>query len=69
MLILGDLVINLPKAKRQASEHGVSFSEELRRLIIHGLLHLAGYDHEKNRYQKRKMKLKEKELLFALSYF
>jgi probable rRNA maturation factor len=67
-LILGDLVINLPKAKRQASEHGVSFSEELRRLIIHGLLHLVGYDHEKNRYQKRKMELKERELLKGPRY-
>jgi probable rRNA maturation factor len=68
-LILGDIVINLPKAKRQANEHGLTFSEELRRLIIHGLLHLVGYDHEKSRYQKRKMKLKERELLLSLSYF
>jgi probable rRNA maturation factor len=68
-LLLGDLVINLPKAKIQAIEHRVSFSEELKRLIIHGLLHLVGYDHEKSRYQKREMELKEKELLLALNCF
>jgi probable rRNA maturation factor len=68
-LVLGDIVINLSKAKKQASEHGLTFREELRRLIIHGLLHLVGYDHEKSRYQKRKMGLKERELLLALSYF
>jgi rRNA maturation RNase YbeY len=32
-------------------------------LIVHGLLHLVGYDHEKNRYQKNKMESKEMELL------
>jgi probable rRNA maturation factor len=68
-LVLGDIVINLPKAKKQACEHGLTFSEELRRLIIHGLLHLVGYDHEKSRYQKRKMELKGRELLLALNYF
>jgi probable rRNA maturation factor len=68
-LVLGDIVINLSKAKKQASEHGLTFREELRRLIIHGLLHLVGYDHEKSRYQKRKMGFKERELLLALSYF
>jgi len=66
-LLLGDIVINLSKAQRQASEHRIPFSEELRRLIIHGLLHLVGYDHEKNRYQRRKMESKERELLRALA--
>jgi probable rRNA maturation factor len=65
-LPLGDIVINLPKAKRQANEYGLRLSEELRRLIVHGLLHLVGYDHEKGRYQKRKMEVKEKNLLRGL---
>jgi rRNA maturation RNase YbeY len=65
-VILGDIVINLHQAKRQAAEHGYTFNEELRLLIIHGLLHLIGYDHEKSRYQRNKMRAKEKELLHAL---
>lgn len=64
-LLLGDIVINLHKAKRQAVEQGITLNEEVKRLIVHGLLHLLGYDHEKNRYQKRKMELKEKELYDA----
>ncbi len=63
--ILGDIVINLHKAKRQAIEQDITLYEEVKRLIIHGLLHLIGYNHEKNRYQKKKMELKEKELLDA----
>lgn len=68
MLVLGDLVINLPRAKKQASDYRVSLSEELKKLIVHGLLHLVGYDHEKNRYQKKKMELKEREILKGLRY-
>jgi probable rRNA maturation factor len=65
-LILGDIVINLHKAQKQAEENGITFNEEMKRLLIHGLLHLVGYDHEKNRYAKRKMQKKAEEL-FELS--
>jgi probable rRNA maturation factor len=65
-ILLGDVVINLTRARRQAAEYGLTLNEELRRLIIHGLLHLTGYDHEKNRYQKNKMESKERELLEKL---
>ncbi|MDQ7787498.1 MAG: rRNA maturation RNase YbeY [Thermodesulfovibrionales bacterium] len=61
--ILGDIVINLQKTHRQATEYGHSFYEELNRLLIHGLLHLIGYDHETTGYDEKKMKKKEKELL------
>ncbi|MCG2813367.1 MAG: rRNA maturation RNase YbeY, partial [Thermodesulfovibrionales bacterium] len=47
--ILGDIVINLQAAKRQAPEHGLSFNEELRWLLVHGVLHLIGYDHERSK--------------------
>ncbi|HWR58772.1 MAG TPA: rRNA maturation RNase YbeY [Thermodesulfovibrionales bacterium] len=60
--LLGDIVINLPAAKRQAAEYGLTFGKEVRRLLIHGFLHLLGYDHEKNSYQKKKMKMSETEL-------
>lgn len=43
---LGDIFICLPIARHQAKEKGHSLNEELLTLIVHGLLHLAGYDHE-----------------------
>ena len=43
---LGDVVISVEQAERQAVEHGLSFENELEQLILHGLLHLCGYDHE-----------------------
>ncbi len=42
---LGDVVIALPVAERQAREYGHSLQEELRLLTVHGVLHLLGYDH------------------------
>ncbi len=65
-IVLGDIVINLHKAERQAKENGLTFHEELKRLLVHGLLHLLGYDHEKGRQAERKMKEKSKRLLDAL---
>jgi probable rRNA maturation factor len=44
--IAGDLAISVPTALRQAIEQGHSLSIEVKVLILHGLLHLAGYDHE-----------------------
>jgi len=64
--VLGDIVINLHKAKRQAAEYGLTVNEEFKKLLIHGLLHLIDYDHEKSRYHKKRMEKKEKELLDAI---
>lgn len=44
--IAGDLAISVPTARRQAAEQGHRLSLEIKVLILHGLLHLAGYDHE-----------------------
>jgi probable rRNA maturation factor len=44
---LGDIVVSLPTARRQAKEGGWSLEKELRRLIAHGLMHSLGYDHVK----------------------
>jgi probable rRNA maturation factor len=63
---LGDIVINLHAAKSQAAVYGNTFPEEVRRLLVHGFLHLIGYDHERNPAQERKMQRKERELLDAL---
>ncbi|GBE00388.1 endoribonuclease YbeY [bacterium BMS3Abin07] len=65
--LLGDIVINVHMAKRLGSERGWDGHAIMRQLLIHGLLHLAGYDHEKNSYQRRKMYAKENQLLNALS--
>lgn len=43
---IGDVVIAAPVAQAQARVAGIPFEAELRRLLLHGLLHLAGYDHE-----------------------
>ncbi|MET0624436.1 MAG: rRNA maturation RNase YbeY [Pyrinomonadaceae bacterium] len=45
-LSLGDVVVSVEQAARQAAEHGLDFEGEVRQLILHGLLHLCGYDHE-----------------------
>src|SRR6516162_6164818 len=46
--IAGDLAISIPTARRQAAERDHSLATEIKVLILHGLLHLAGYDHEKD---------------------
>ncbi len=61
-LLLGDIVISLPQAKRQAKEYETTFYRELARLLVHGLLHLLGYDHEKKGYEAVKMRRLEAEL-------
>lgn len=45
---LGELAICPQVLKKQAKEHGLSFKEELGYMLIHGVLHLLGYDHEKS---------------------
>lgn len=46
---LGDVVISVPTARRQAAEHDEPVGREVRRLILHGVLHCLGYDHETDR--------------------
>ncbi len=62
-LSLGDIVVNLHQAKRQAIENNTTLYNEIARLLFHGLLHLLGYDHEKNAYQARRMAAAEAKLL------
>jgi probable rRNA maturation factor len=65
--ILGDIVIAVPTAVRQAAETGHTLSREIEFLLIHGLLHLLGYDHERGEEEARKMKRRERQLLKRLS--
>ncbi len=66
VILLGDIVINVDKARRDADEKQITLYDEICTLLIHGLLHLLGYDHEKNTYQAQKMLKKENELASAL---
>jgi len=62
MLHLGEVIISYPQAVMQAKEHQHSVKKELAILIIHGLLHLLGYDHDKPE-PERQMRDREKEIL------
>ncbi len=59
---LGEVIISYPQAVEQAKEQGHSVNKELALLIIHGILHLLGYDHEQPE-EEAKMRAREKELL------
>lgn len=59
---LGEVIVCYPRAVEQAQEQGHSVDKELALLIIHGILHLLGYDHEKPE-EEAKMRAREKELL------
>ncbi len=56
-LRLGDVVISVEQAARQAAEHGLRFEEEVAQLILHGLLHLCGYDHETDDGEMNRLEL------------
>ena len=60
--MLGDVIISVERAKIQAKEHGVSFEAEMSLLLVHGILHLLGYDHEEDS-EAEEMEAKEKEIL------
>ena len=53
--VLGDIAIARGVAARQAREHGHSEATEVRTLALHGLLHLLGYDHERDRGEMRRV--------------
>jgi probable rRNA maturation factor len=62
----GDIVISLPTVERQATELGVSPEEELRRVLVHGILHLAGHDHATNSFQEEPMLRLQESVLAAV---
>jgi probable rRNA maturation factor len=64
--LLGDVVISVETAARQAEEHHLSFNEELILLAIHGILHLLGYDHERSPQEARIMQDKTQEVFETL---
>ena len=65
-LLLGDIVISVPVALRQAREAGHPLLAEIDRLLVHGFLHLLGYDHERGGAEERRMRARERRLREAL---
>lgn len=63
---LGDIYISLEKASEQAAEYEVTLHDELKRLIIHGLLHLLGYDHERSREDHERMTSLEEKIFIMV---
>ncbi len=59
--LLGDVVISLETARRQARQRHRSFDEEVTRLLIHGALHLVGHDHEETE-ERRLMRREERRI-------
>ena len=64
--ILGDVVISAETARRQAGKAGGRAKEEVFFLLIHGILHLTGYDHEGAKEEREKMEEKEKEIFLRI---
>ena len=58
---LGDIVISIEQASKQAAENDLSLETEIKQLILHGVLHLCGYDHETDNgdMNRREMELRE----------
>ncbi len=55
---LGDVAVSVDTAAVQAKENGLTFDEEIAQLILHGLLHLCGYDHETDNGEMNRLELK-----------
>ena len=65
-VLLGDVVISVEQARRQAAERRKTLKSEMTVLLIHGILHLLGYDHERSERQAKIMAKLECELLSHL---
>ena len=65
---LGEVIISLPQTRRQAAERNVPLERELALLIVHGVLHLVGYDHLETEDLER-MQSKERAALASVAHF
>jgi probable rRNA maturation factor len=55
---LGDIVVSVEKASVQARQNGLTIEQEIAQLILHGLLHLCGYDHETDNGEMNRLELR-----------
>lgn len=62
IVFLGDIVVSVEQAQKQAAENGLTLEGEIKQLILHGVLHLCGYDHETDggEMNKRELQLRRK---------
>ncbi|KQJ94117.1 hypothetical protein BRADI_3g08610v3 [Brachypodium distachyon] len=68
ILQLGDIVISVETARRQAEERGHTLLDEIRILMVHGLLHLLGFDHELSKEAEEEMEKEEEHILNTLEW-
>jgi probable rRNA maturation factor len=66
MPMLGDIVVSLDAAMRDAKRLGETLDKTLDRLLVHGLLHLLGYDHEKSEEEARRMEEETERILLLM---
>jgi len=65
--LLGDVVISADTAEKESRSMGISLEERFGELLVHGILHLMGYDHEKTEKEAAEMELKSRELMKILA--
>lgn len=65
--LLGDVVVSVPTAVRQARQAARSVQDELAALFVHGVLHLCGYDHERSAHEAARMFKRERAILRKLA--
>lgn len=61
--LLGDVVISMETAAKESSQAGISLEKRFNQLLVHGILHLLGYDHEQDPDEAEKMDAKSDQLL------
>ena len=64
--MLGDIVLNLERARAQAEQYGHSFEREAAFLTVHSMLHLVGYDHETSDADEADMRQRQSEIVAKL---
>lgn len=65
---LGDVIICLPEVKKNAKRYQITFQKELTRVLIHGILHLLGYDHKKTKIKAEEMRKKEEKYFLNFKF-
>ncbi len=65
---LGEIVICLREVKKNAKRFGQSYKKELARVLIHGILHLLGYDHEISKKRAKEMEIKQEYYLSQIKF-
>ena len=67
-VLLGDMMISLPRCEAQGEEFGHGFEREIMYLTVHSILHLLGYDHVDEGEEKRQMRTREKLIMGENEY-